>query len=98
MYTIEDHKKSPLKFPICNFGHVWRQRGNVSGHCGKCHETFEGLTLFDAHQRIEEDGSVLCLKPQFMSYKGQPLRQVDGSWRGPGMDEEAVARRAGEVA
>jgi hypothetical protein len=98
VYTIEDHKRSPLKYPVCNFGHVWKQRGNVTGHCSKCHNTFEGLTLFDAHQRILEDGSVMCLKPEFMTYKGQSLREVDGAWRGPGMDEEALARRTASEA
>lgn len=72
-----------LSHPAC--GRSWTQHGNRTGHCSGCHETFEGLSLFDAHQRIEADGSVICLSPASMMYHGEPPRLVDGTWRGPAM-------------
>lgn len=59
------------------------QRGNKTGHCAKCCETFEGLSLFDAHQRVVAGGRIECLPPAHMKFKGKRLRLVDGSWRGP---------------
>ncbi len=66
-------------------GKTWVQRGNRTGHCGGCHETFEGIALFDAHQSLNPDGSVICADPAQMTYRKQPLRLVDGTWRGPEM-------------
>jgi hypothetical protein len=68
--------------PVC--GRSWMQHGNRSGHCARCHETFEGITLFDAHQRIARDGTVMCLNPARMWFRGARLKLIDGSWRGPG--------------
>jgi hypothetical protein len=73
--------------PRC--GKSWVQRGNRTGHCAKCHETFEGIAIFDAHQRINDDGSVRCLPPAEVGTgskrKGtwEALRLVNGTWRGP---------------
>jgi len=64
-------------------GKSWKQRGNRTGHCGACHETFEGLSLFDAHQSVSSDGRLICAHPGSMTYRGEPLRLVDGTWRGP---------------
>jgi len=74
-----------VSHPAC--GKTWKQRGNRTGHCSKCHETFEGLSLFDSHQRIGDNGSVTCRDPHDPNYKygGQNLRLVDGTWRGPAM-------------
>ena len=66
-------------------GKGWKQRGNRTGHCGGCHETFEGLALFDAHQRLRPDGSVICAAPESMTFRGESLRLIDGTWRGPSM-------------
>lgn len=66
-------------------GKTWKQRGNTTGHCAACHETFEGLGLFDAHQRLSQTGRVICAVPAAMVYRGEPLRLVDGTWRGPAM-------------
>lgn len=42
-------------------------------HCGACHETFSGITLFDRHRR---DGK--CLPISAIALQ---LRQVRGVWR-----------------
>ena len=73
-------------------GKTWKQRGNRTGHCSGCHQTFEGLALFDAHQRLRPDGSVICADPATMLFRHQPLRLVDGTWRGPEMPKTAVSR------
>lgn len=64
-------------------GKSWNQRGNRTGHCGACHETFEGLSLFGAHQRRSEEGKLFCLSPEAMEHpKGWPLKQEPkyGAW------------------
>jgi hypothetical protein len=66
-------------------GKGWKQRGNRTGHCSGCHETFEGIALFDAHQRRSADGSLVCLDPAVMKHRGKRLRLVYGTWRGPQM-------------
>lgn len=64
-------------------GKSWPQYGNRTGHCGGCHETFEGLSLFDAHQRSGPDGQPVCADPAGMEYpKGWVLRLDEhGVWR-----------------
>lgn len=65
-------------------GRSWRQTGNRTGHCSGCHETFEGIGLFDAHQRNRDaTGKPECLDPETMEYpKGWPLTRDDyGTWR-----------------
>ncbi|PPF56068.1 hypothetical protein C5B94_03875 [Clavibacter michiganensis] len=69
-------------------GKSWRQRGNRTGHCAACHETFEGITAFDAHQAQQPDGSVKCRDPRDTSVNGHTLRLVDGTWRGPAMPKD----------
>ena len=66
--------------PKC--GKSWNQRGNRTGHCAKCHETFEGISLFDWHQVLNPDGSVLCRKPSDAKWIEKGLRLVDNAWRG----------------
>lgn len=90
MYTHDDHVRKPLLFPECNCGAVWRQRGNRTGHCSRCHLTWEGISLFDAHQSTGPDGHTICKAPTEMTVKGEPLRFVDGSWRGPKMSRTAL--------
>lgn len=86
MYTMDDHHADAIRYPACSLGHVWWQHGNRTGHCARCHATFEGVALFDAHQ-TSHDGVTTCKDPRTMEYRGVPLRLVDGSWRGPGMPE-----------
>ena len=65
-------------------GKTWKQRGNTTGHCSGCHETFEGEHLFDAHREYKDAAKAVrgCKVPQDMEYpKGYPLKSVNGSWR-----------------
>lgn len=85
-------------------GKSWKQRGNRTGHCSGCHETFEGLSLFDAH--FDRSGLKLaCRDPREMEFNGSPLEfdstHGDGTWhedrtkwrtRGEWGDEGATAR------
>lgn len=94
--TMTDHASDPLKFPACMAGCVWRQAGNITGHCAACHNTFAGLDLFDRHQRINDNGTVTCLEPAGMVYKGVELElDSDGTWRGPRMDTATKVKRFG---
>lgn len=63
-------------------GKRWHSSGNRTGHCSVCHETFEGVALFDKHQRNSDDGSFECLNPIDMEFpKGYPLKQDEyGTW------------------
>ena len=78
--------------PRC--GKWWPQRGERTSHCPKCHETFEGMTLFDAHQRLLASGSVDCLRASSMKWRGERLRLVEGTWRGPAMSGDVIKRVA----
>lgn len=63
-------------------GKTWKQRGNKTGHCSGCHETFEGLGLFDAHRYQISENERGCKSPEKMEYpKGWPLKLENGSWR-----------------
>jgi hypothetical protein len=75
-------------------GKSWKQRGNTTGHCAKCHETFEGLGLFDAHQKLDADGRVICSDPAEMVFRGEPVRFEGGTWRGPKMPDSVKAKYA----
>lgn len=70
-------------------GKSWKQRGNRTGHCSGCHETFEGEALFDAHRSTFDDGGRGCLDPNEMTFRGSALRLENGSWRGPKMSDAA---------
>jgi hypothetical protein len=37
--------------------------GSVRCRCGRCGRHFGGLRAFDAHQRLDDKGCVLCLHP-----------------------------------
>jgi hypothetical protein len=64
-------------------GKAWKQRGNRTGHCAKCHETFEGLSLFDWHQTLDNEGGVVCRNPSDPQWSKKELRLIDDTWRGP---------------
>lgn len=70
-----------ITHPAC--GESWRQRGNRTGHCAKCHNTFEGSSLFDWHQTLDDQGAVICRDPSEPKWASRGLRLVDGTWRGP---------------
>lgn len=91
MYTMEDHQADAVRFPACSLGHVWKQRGNKTGHCAKCHATFEGIDLFDRHQS-SVDGVTVCADPAGMTIRGVPLELFDGAWRGPRMSDAEKER------
>lgn len=69
-------------------GRSWKQRGNTTGHCSRCHETFEGLSVFDAHFFTDTDGKRKCRHPSEVKIGGVPLRLENASWRGPRMPED----------
>lgn len=73
-------------------GKTWKQRGNRTGHCANCHETFEGLSLFDWHQTHDSEGRVLCRNSADAKWTDKGLRLVNGTWRGPEMPEALLSR------
>lgn len=76
-------------------GKTWDQRGNKSGHCSGCHDTYYGITAFDAHQRLEND-RIICSRPDTTS-KGRPIpwwQDNDGQWHmGERMTDEQKRER-----
>lgn len=87
-----------ITHPAC--GKSWTQHGNRTGHCAKCHETFEGAALFDRHQEHGPKGEVICRDPREMGTgsveKGtwEPLRLVDDAWKGPEMPKGTFGERS----
>lgn len=58
--------------------------GNVQGsecHCAACHQTFTGLTLFDAHQDVNytRQPAILCHDPASLGLAQSPR----GTWGTP---------------
>lgn len=47
-------------------------------HCSVCHRTLSGIRLFDSHRRRDT-----CVDPATLHVQGEPLRLVEGVWRGP---------------
>lgn len=93
-YSRHEHADAPLKYPICGTcGAVWKQRGDRTGHCSGCGQTFEGIKLFDAHQHITDTG-VICLDPLSMKVAGRPLRLVEGAWRGAALPQGLFGTKA----
>lgn len=56
-------------------GKQWTQIGNRTGHCSGCHETFSGLSAFDAHQSVVDDRNV-CKKPENAGLVARPDRNI----------------------
>ena len=52
-------------------------------HCGVCHETFGGVSLFDAHRSRGE-----CIRPPVLGYQ----RNDRGVWRTPSDGSWAAQR------
>lgn len=79
-----------ITHPAC--GKSWVQRGNMSGHCSKCHETFYGMRAFDRHQTHDEDGKVVCHDPA-SGDRGPWYQDAGGQWRhGKPMTAEQKAK------
>lgn len=51
---------------------------NTHGHCGSCHETFVGLTAFDAHWITNDQGERVCVSPDTL--KGPWWKDAAGHW------------------
>lgn len=67
-------------------GKTWNQKGNRSGHCGGCHQTFYGVSTFDKHRRDNK-----CLDPALL--KGPWWIDEDSQWHyGERLTDEQKAR------
>ena len=77
-------------------GKSWRQRGNRTGHCARCHNTFEGEKLLDAHF-IRTDAGLECRDPASMVFNKRPLvfdgTYGDGSWSRTDLTDTAFGAR-----
>lgn len=79
----ETAKRQPAIDVRCSTcGHAWHQYGNRTGHCSGCHQTFEGSALFDWHQRLTDDGEVICARPGDERWD-DTLTDTGQSWRKP---------------
>lgn len=80
-------------------GKSWKQRGNRTSHCGGCHVTFEGLSLFDAHFVHHKDGTLTHLDPRTMKFNKAPLvfdgSLGDGVWKRSDLSHMAFEGRTG---
>lgn len=77
-------------------GKSWRQRGNRTGHCARCHNTFEGERLFDAHF-VRVGNGVECREPASMLFNKRPLvfdgTYGDGAWSRTDLTDSAFEGR-----
>lgn len=64
-------------------------------HCGSCHRTFSGITLFDRHRSQDGDNGT-CLDPAAIRTEAGRLLMVfrNNMWSYPAMDEQQRAQRA----
>lgn len=66
-----------------------RWTGLSTCHCSGCHRTFGGVSLFDSHRSVAgPHGS--CRDPQTLRDHGEPLRLIDGVWRGQQRPPESL--------
>lgn len=87
----------PVSRPVTSKRHscsgcpsVWT--ANTAAHCSRCHQTFAGVSLFDAHRaQFGERGA--CEDPEVV---GLVFR--DRMWRRPEMTEEEKINRFGRAA
>lgn len=91
---IDDQDRNGRTTPSCaGCGGIWHQKGNRSGHCSNCHETFGSLSAFDRHQRMIE-GKVVCFDPESVGLVmsvdkvGTEQWRCPGTWTGPKREEE----------
>lgn len=63
-------------------------------HCGSCHETFSGLSLFDGHRSTKGGQHGSCLHPAVL--RGYEFRE--GMWRSPEMTDEQKRDAFGDPA
>jgi len=82
--------------PITCGGCAAKWTAHSWAHCGACHRTFSGVSLFDLHRSADGDHGT-CLDPATIRDKtGQPrLVYRDGAWRHPEMSPGARAKLRG---
>ena len=91
-HYMTTHPEHNTKHGAC--GKTWRQRGSTTGHCAGCHETFEGITLFDAHF-TRDDEKLACKNPNEMEHpRGFKLIEINGAWRSTKPHPKALESRA----
>jgi hypothetical protein len=66
----------PYLFHIICGGCTAEWAGEDRAHCGRCHVTYDSITLFDAHR---SDG--VCLRPQVLGLA--PTK--NGIWTAPAL-------------
>lgn len=73
-----------------------RWSGQRTSHCGNCHQTFTGLSAFDAHQR-RDFGGLDCMPPEQC---GLVARETAHGvvWGAEPMDDETRAKVFGRHA
>lgn len=80
-----------------------RWGGGAECHCGSCHHTFSGVTLFDAHRFIDDEHGG-CRNPAEVTVLKRgttvPVAVMEfrgGMWRGPKLPDEVLAKLRGGV-
>lgn len=82
----------------CRCGARWTALG--AAHCGACHETFAGPTLFDQHRTQAGDHGT-CRRPAELTTTKTGARVMyhrGGMWRGPELTDDEKAERFGNRA
>jgi hypothetical protein len=70
-------------------GKTWT--GLTVAHCGACHRTFAGTTLFDKHRAAYGERGVCRNPAEILDRQGCSVMVLrEGQWRGPEADDSSL--------
>lgn len=70
---------------------------SATAHCGSCHRSFSGVSLFDRHRYITQTSGG-CIDPAELMSNGKRVAFLrDGVWRYPELTDDQRVRMFGQA-
>lgn len=92
--TVSEKVPHEPRWITCRCGAKWTALN--AAHCGSCHQTFSGSSLFDLHRSVAGPHGT-CRGPSgITNNRGERVMFYrNGMWRGPELTEDQKARFVG---